>query len=94
MYNISISDKIDGVQISNGYVIIIGCKVFVTTDIKSSLRKIEKYIDNPDEVEAEFAIKYPTTLPSVAVLSGQQIRPHTHSTYPPNIIAYPSNTPV
>lgn len=48
MYDI----KIKGV--TNGWIVEIGCKTFVSTDKKEMLKQIGRYIDEPEKVEKEF----------------------------------------
>ena len=58
MYNITITDKFEDKTVTNGYLITVGCRAFVTTDIFKALKEIEKYIKDPEKIEAEYTKKY------------------------------------
>lgn len=72
MYDIQITQKINGQVIANGYVITIGCRTFITTDIKKALKNIGDYIDDPVKTEEKFAKKYPQEVasPTLTVSDG------------------------
>jgi hypothetical protein len=46
----------------NGVIVQVGCQTFVSNDIDKTCREVARYLKEPEEVEKEYAEKYPRPL--------------------------------
>ena len=58
MHDIKITNKVDGNEIANGFIITIGCRSYVAMDIDEAMKEVTRYMKEPEKVEREYREKY------------------------------------